>query len=245
MIGEPVRGSILVGLDEEAALVRPSPRRGHLLALAHLPTIRVPIMMRRVDSLPRAVRLQQRVLRVVPRRRRFPRNHVRIPRPHTAHVRVHQAVVVVYVRVGIVLDEIEALLPAAILDRVAGLVEPEIPRIIHVSVRQIRAVVLLVELTITLLLLKLRTKENIESYLSLSLSPLLFLARVNKYRNGTTRAPLGFTRFNLTVSAARVSNHRRQFNNLRSQIILLTRIFSNVQTTDIYMYICIYIYVVW
>lgn len=154
MIGEPVRGSILVGLDEEAALVRPSPRRGHLLALAHLPTIRVPIMMRRVDSLPRAVRLQQRVLRVVPRRRRFPRNHVRIPRPHTAHVRVHQAVVVVYVRVGIVLDEIEALLPAAILDRVAGLVEPEIPRIIHVSVRQIRAVVLLVELTITLLLLK-------------------------------------------------------------------------------------------
>lgn len=155
MIGEPVRGSILVGL-EETALV-PSSRCGHLLAL-HLPTIRVPIMMRRVDRLPRAVRLQQGVLRV-PRGRRFPRHNVRIPRPHAAHVRVHQAVVVIYVRVGIVLDEIEALLPAAILDRVPGLVEPEIPRIIHVSVRQIRAVVLLVELTITLLLLKLRTKR--------------------------------------------------------------------------------------
>lgn len=56
MIGEPVRGSILVGLDEETALV-PSSRCGHLLGLAHLPTIRVPIMMRRVDRLPRAVRL--------------------------------------------------------------------------------------------------------------------------------------------------------------------------------------------
>lgn len=67
---------------------------------------------------------------------------------------------VIYVRVGIVLDEIEALLPTAILDRVPGLVEPEIPRIIHVSVRQIRTVVLLVELTITLLLLKLRTKRT-------------------------------------------------------------------------------------
>lgn len=115
--------------------------------------------MRRVDRLPRAVRLQQGVLRV-PGGRRFPRHHVRVPRPHTTHVRVHQAVVVIYVRVGIVLDEIEALLPTAILDRVPGLVKPEIPRIIHVPVRQIRAVVLLVELTITLLLLKLQEQKQ-------------------------------------------------------------------------------------
>ena len=68
---------------------------------------------------------------------------------------------VVYVRVGIVLDEIEALLPAAVLHRLAELVEAQVSRTVHhASVRQIRAVVILVELTPgVLLLLGLRTEE--------------------------------------------------------------------------------------
>lgn len=165
MIGEPVRGSILVGLDEETTLV-PSSRRGQLLALAHLPTIRVPITMRRMNDLPRTVGLQQGVLRGPHHRRRFPRHDVRTPRVHPAHVRVHQAVVVVYVGVRIVLDEIEALLSTAILHRLAKLVEGQIPRIIyHAFVCQIRAAVILVELTHrTLLLLKLRTEQSISRY---------------------------------------------------------------------------------
>lgn len=47
----------------------------------------------------------------------------------------------------------------------------------------------------------------------------------------------GFTRNQSGEGASADSNHRRQFNNLRSQIILLTRMFSNVQATDINIYI--------
>lgn len=51
----------------------------------------------------------------------------------------------------------------------------------------------------------------------------------------------GFTRNQSGEGTSADSNHRRQFNNLRSQIILLTRMFSNVQATDINIYIYIYI----
>lgn len=123
LIGEPGRGSILVSLDEEATLVS-SPRRRDLLALSHLPTVRVPIAMRRMNDFPRTVGLQQGVFRGPHRGRRFPRYNVRIPWFHTAHVRVHQAVVMIYVGMGIILDEIEALLSTAmILHRFAEFVE--------------------------------------------------------------------------------------------------------------------------
>lgn len=49
----------------------------------------------------------------------------------------------------------------------------------------------------------------------------------------------GFTRNQSGEGASADSNHRRQFNNLHSQIILLTRMFSNVQATDINIYIYI------
>lgn len=129
MIGELARGSILAGLDEEAALV-PSPGSRVRTVLPHLPAIRVPMAMRgRVDVLPRTVGPRQGVLRGPHHRRRFPRDDVRLPWLHTAHLRVHQVIVVVYVRVRVVLDEVEALLPAVgILHRLAELVEADIPR---------------------------------------------------------------------------------------------------------------------
>lgn len=147
MIGEPVRGSILASLDEETALVSPSGCRD-LLVLAHLPAIRVPITMRRMDHLPRTVGLQQGVLCGPHHGRRLLRSKVWIPRIYPAHVRVHQAVVMIYVGMGVVLNEIETLLSTAgILHRLAELVEAYIPRTVyHASVPQVRAVVELVEL---------------------------------------------------------------------------------------------------
>jgi len=83
LIGEPARGSILAGLDEEAALVPSSGSRVRPV-LPHLPAIRVPMAVRgRVNELPRAVGLQQGVLRGPHHRRRFPRDDVRL---HTAHL---------------------------------------------------------------------------------------------------------------------------------------------------------------
>ena len=151
-----MRGSVLVRLEQRA--LESSPRRGDLLGWGQLPTS-MPVTVRRVNDLPRAVGLRQQVLAAPHHRRRFPRHHVRV---HAAHVRVHQVVVVVDVRVGIVLDEIEALLPAAVLHRLAELVEAQVSRTVHhASVRQIRAVVVLVELTPRVpLLLRLRTKKS-------------------------------------------------------------------------------------
>lgn len=86
-------------------------------------------MRGRVDVLPRTVGLQQGVLRGPHHRRQFPRDDVRLPWLHAAHLRVHQIIVVVYVRVRVVLDEVEALLPAVgILHRLAELVEADISR---------------------------------------------------------------------------------------------------------------------
>lgn len=173
MIGEPVRGSILVGLEERT--LEPSSRCGDLLA-GTLPTsIRVSITMRRMNDLPRTVGLQQGVLRGPHHGRRFPRYHVRIPWVHSAHVRVHQAVVVIDVGVRIVLDEIEALLSTTVvLHRFAKLIKAQIPRAIYdASVCQIRAVVVLVELTHRTLLL-LRQADGFPSLVEANVS-LAFL----------------------------------------------------------------------
>jgi len=101
-----------------------------------------------VDVLPRTVGLQQGVPRGPHHQRRFPRDDVRLPRLHTAHLRVHQAVVVVYVGMGIVFDEVEALLLAVgVLHRLTDLVEANIPRLVDgASVPQVGAVVHLVKL---------------------------------------------------------------------------------------------------
>lgn len=175
MIGELAHGSILAGLDEEAAIL-PSPGSRVRPVLPHLPAIRVPMAMRgRVDVLPRTVGLQQGVLRGPHHRRRFPRDDVRLPRLHTAHLRVHQAVVVVYIGVGVVLDEVEALLPAVgVLHRLAELVEADIPRSVDdAPVPQIGAVVYLVKLAHrSLLLLRLQIDSQRFSIYYFDINPL-------------------------------------------------------------------------
>lgn len=122
-IGEPILGSMIAGPDDETAFVS-SLRYRDLLVLAHLPTIRVPITMRRMDDLPCTVDLQQGVLCGPHHGRRLLGSEIRTTWIHSAHVRVHQVVVVFNVSMRVVLNEIEALLPTAkILHRLAELVE--------------------------------------------------------------------------------------------------------------------------
>lgn len=163
LIGELARGSILAGLDEATLVSSPGPR-GVRPVLPHLPAIRMPMAMRgRVHVLPRTVGLQQGILRGPHHRRWLPRDDVRLPRLHPAHLRVHQAVVVLYVGMGIVLDEVEALLSAVgIFHRLTELVEADVPRTVdHAPVPQIRAVVYFVKLTHrTLLFLRLKVNNQ-------------------------------------------------------------------------------------
>lgn len=121
-------------------------------------------VLRRLDAVvPRAVGLQQEVLRGPRDRRRFPRDDERLPRLHDAHLRVHQAVVVAYVDMGVVLHEVEALLPAVVfLDRLAPAVEADVPRLVgDAPVAQILVVVDLEELAHrSLLLLRLKVDRQ-------------------------------------------------------------------------------------
>jgi len=93
--------------------------------------------------------------------------------------------VVVYVGVGVVLDEVEALLPAVgVLHRLAELVEAEVPRPVDdAPVPQIRAVVHLVELAHrSLLLLRLKTESSTLHHTSLAISlPRVPTLCVSKY----------------------------------------------------------------